>query len=88
MKIIKIVVIVFLFLIALLLGAENQNLVSFNYLIAKSNIYLSWLLGMAFVCGFVISWVIFGSLHLKARFNARRMSKKLKKYESSSDNRA
>lgn len=81
MKAIKIILLLIVFIIALALGAQNQVLVEFNYLIAKSDFHLAWLLGGVFVFGFFVSWLIFGSLHLKANIKARRLAKKLKQYE-------
>ncbi len=82
MKIIKTILIIALFLVALALGAQNQEVVSFNYLVAKGEFHLSTLLGVVFVSGFVLAWLIFGSMHLKSRLVIRRLNKdvtKLKK---------
>ncbi len=81
-KIIKIILVIALFLIALALGAQNQEVVLFNYLLAKSEFHLSTLLGLVFVVGFVIAWIVFGGMHLKARLTIRRLNQKLKKYEA------
>ncbi|HHF3107117.1 TPA: LapA family protein [Vibrio diabolicus] len=81
MKIIKIVAVLALFLIALALGSQNQELVTFNYLLAKGEFHLSTLLGVVFVVGFALAWVIFGSIQLKTQLQVRRLKKKLKKYE-------
>ena len=74
MKIIKIVIV-----LALALGAQNQAVVTFNYLLAQGDFHLSTLLGVVFVTGFVIAWVIFGSLHLKSKMQVRKLNKQLKK---------
>ena len=79
MKIIKIVIVLALFLIALALGSQNQAVVTFNYLLAQGGFHLSTLLGVVFVTGFVIAWVIFGSLHLKSKMQVRKLNKQLKK---------
>ncbi|UYI46122.1 lipopolysaccharide assembly protein LapA domain-containing protein [Vibrio parahaemolyticus] len=81
MKIIKIVAIFALFLIALALGSQNQEVVTFNYLLAKGEFHLSTLLGVVFVVGFGLAWVIFASIQLKTQLQVRRLKKKLKKYE-------
>jgi len=81
MKAIKIIFLLIVFIAALALGAQNQTPVEFNYLIAKSEFHLAWLLGSVFIFGFVISWLIFGSLQLKAKFKSRRLEKKLSRYE-------
>ncbi|WP_070967442.1 LapA family protein [Vibrio sonorensis] len=78
MKIIKIVILLALFLIALALGSQNQAVVTFNYLIAQGDFHLSTLLGGVFVTGFVLAWLIFGSLHLQAKLKVRKLNKQLK----------
>ncbi|GLR03179.1 putative lipopolysaccharide assembly protein A [Vibrio hyugaensis] len=81
MKIIKIIAVLALFLIALALGSQNQEIVTFNYLLAKGEFHLSTLLGVVFVVGFGIAWVIFASVQFKTQLQVRRLKKKLKKYE-------
>ena len=81
MRVLKILFLLALFFIALALGAQNQEVVTFNYLLAKGEFHLSWLLGLVFVSGFVIAWLIFGSLHLRAKLQVRRLNKQLKKHE-------
>lgn len=83
MKIIKIILVIALFLIALALGAQNQEVVSFNYLLAKGEFHLSTLLGVVFVSGFVLAWIIFGSLHLRAQLKVKKLNRQLKKQAAS-----
>ncbi|MBY6197475.1 LapA family protein [Vibrio hangzhouensis] len=83
MKIIKIVLLIVLFLVTLALGSQNQEVVTFNYLLAQGEFHLSTLLGSVFVVGFVISWIIFGSLHLKSQLTVRKLKKQLAKQKSS-----
>ncbi|TOC22938.1 lipopolysaccharide assembly protein LapA domain-containing protein, partial [Vibrio parahaemolyticus] len=54
---------------------------TFNYLLAKGEFHLSTLLGVVFVVGFAVAWVIFASIQLKTQLQVRRLKKKLKKYE-------
>ncbi|NOH96725.1 lipopolysaccharide assembly protein LapA domain-containing protein [Vibrio sp. 99-70-13A1] len=79
MKIIKILAVIALFLIALALGSQNQSVVTFNYLLAQGEFHLSTLLGVVFVSGFALSWVVFGSMHLKSQLQVVRLKKKLSK---------
>ncbi len=85
MKIIKIIAVIALFLIALALGSQNQEVVTFNYLLAKGEFHLSTLLGVVFVVGFALSWLIFGGLHLKSRLQVRKLNKQLKKLSATID---
>ncbi|TFH91814.1 MULTISPECIES: LapA family protein [Vibrio] len=79
MKIIKIVLVLALFLIALALGSQNQAIVTFNYLIAQGDFHLSTLLGVVFVVGFSLAWLVFGGLHLRSQLQVRKLKKKLNK---------
>ncbi|CAM2887313.1 LapA family protein [Vibrio rarus] len=79
MKILKIVLVLVLFLFALALGAQNQQVVTFNYLVAEGDFHLSTLIGMIFVIGFAISGVIFGTMHFKSQLRVRKLNRKLKK---------
>lgn len=85
MKIIKIVLVLALFLIALALGSQNQAIVTFNYLLAQGDFHLSTLLGVVFVTGFGLAWLVFGSLHLKSQLQVRKLKKKLNKLSPSTE---
>jgi putative membrane protein len=78
-KILKAIIVIVLFVIALALGAQNQEVVSFNYLIAQGEFQLSILLGMVFLAAFILAWLIFGSVMLKNRVVIRRLNKQIKK---------
>ncbi|WP_375753405.1 LapA family protein [Vibrio sp. HN007] len=82
MKIIKIILVIALFLVALALGAQNQEVVTFNYLLAKGDFHLSTLLGIVFVSGFALAWVIFGSMQLKSQLTIKKLNRQLKKHSS------
>ncbi|ELR67494.1 Inner membrane protein yciS [Photobacterium marinum] len=85
MKILSILVLVVCFLVTLALGAQNQQLVNFDFLIAQGEFQLSTLLGIAFGAGFAIGWLICGTLYLKARFSKNRLSKKVQKQQKELD---
>ncbi|WP_153446956.1 LapA family protein [Vibrio algicola] len=83
MKVIKIIIAIALFLIALALGAQNQEMVKFNYLIAQNEFHLSTLLGGVFIVAFGLAWLIFGSLYLKSKLTIARLRKQLAKSKKS-----
>ncbi|MGC9423235.1 LapA family protein [Vibrio sp.] len=85
MKMIKILVLLALFLLALALGSQNQALVTFNYLFAQGEFHLSTLLGSVFVAGFLIAWIIFGSFYLKSQLEIRKLTRKLKQHTKSQE---
>ncbi|CAK1699023.1 putative lipopolysaccharide assembly protein A [Vibrio crassostreae] len=79
MKIIKIVAVIALFLIALALGSQNQTTVNFNYLLAQGGFHLSSLLGVVFVSGFALAWLVFGNMHMRSQLKIHRLKKQLNK---------
>ncbi|MBE8558880.1 DUF1049 domain-containing protein [Vibrio atlanticus] len=79
MKIIKIVAVIALFLIALALGSQNQTTVNFNYLLAQGDFHLSSLLGVVFVSGFGLAWLVFGNMHMRSQLKIHRLKKQLNK---------
>ncbi|MGF1746326.1 LapA family protein [Vibrio minamisatsumaniensis] len=79
MKIIKIVAVIALFLIALALGSQNQTTVNFNYLLAQGDFHLSSLLGVVFVLGFALAWLVFGNMHMRSQLKIHRLKKQLNK---------
>ncbi|KLV09029.1 membrane protein [Photobacterium aquae] len=85
MKILTVLVLVACFLITLALGAQNQQLVNFDFLIAQGDFQLSTLLGIAFGGGFALGWLICGTLYLKTRFTRNRLMKKVEKQQKELD---
>ncbi|MDN3630143.1 LapA family protein [Vibrio lentus] len=79
MKIIKIVAVIALFLIALALGSQNQTTVNFNYLLAQGDFHLSSLLGVVFVSGFGLAWLVFGNMHMRSQLKIHRLKKQVNK---------
>lgn len=74
-------VIVF-FAIAALFSAVNTTTVDLNYLVGQGNFNVSTLLGLAFVSGFLICWVIFYSMYLHLKLKLAMTNKKLHKTQS------
>lgn len=79
MKIIKIVVALLLFIITLALGAQNQQIVDFNYLVAQGQFHLSTLLGLMFIIGFLFALIVFSGMLLKSQLRVKKLNRKLQK---------
>ncbi len=75
-----------LFLLALALGAQNQQSVTFNYLLAQGEFHLSTLLGGAFILAFIFSGVIFGFVHFKSQLKIQKLNRALKKHKPAASN--
>ncbi len=79
MKIIGFILLASCFLIALALGAQNQQLITFNYLLAQGDFRLSMLLGGTFTVGFVIGAFFCGLFYIKSRMSTSMLKKQVAK---------
>jgi putative membrane protein len=66
-------------IISVTLGANNQDSVTFNYLLAKGTYPLPVLLAVFFGSGLIIGWLLSGIFYLRLRWRLARSESKLKK---------
>ncbi len=71
-----------IFVISVPLGAQNDQQVTFNYLLAQGEYRISSLLAVLFAAGFVIGWLICGLFWLKVRVTLARAERKIKRLEN------
>ncbi|ABP60864.1 MULTISPECIES: LapA family protein [Enterobacteriaceae] len=71
-----------IFVISVTLGAQNDQLVSFNYLLAQGEYRVSSLLAVLFAAGFAIGWLVCGLFWLKIRVSLARAERKIKRLEN------
>lgn len=82
MKYVLIILLVLvIFIISVTFGAHNDQVVTFNYLLAQSQFRMSTLLTSLFAAGFVIGWVICGLFWLRTRVALMRAERKVKRFE-------
>ena len=60
-----------IFVISVTLGAQNDQQVTFNYLLAQGEYRISTLLAVLFAAGFAIGWLICGLFWLRVRVSPR-----------------
>ncbi|MGL4206754.1 MAG: LapA family protein [Aeromonadaceae bacterium] len=70
--------------LALTLGAENQQIVRLNYLLAQDEFRLSTLLVILFTAGFFCASLLFGLLLLRARVSLHRLRRQQARLVASS----
>ncbi|QDE31158.1 MULTISPECIES: LapA family protein [Shewanella] len=76
---IAIILVGLLFVLALLFGAKNEQVVTLSYFIAEGQYRLPVVLAVVFFSGFIISW-IFACYHIiKLKLALRKSNKALKK---------
>ncbi|MTD39589.1 DUF1049 domain-containing protein [Erwinia sp. CPCC 100877] len=70
-----------IFIISVTLGAQNDQVVHFNYLLAQGDYRISTLLATLFGAGFILGWFICGLFWLRLRLSLMRAERKVKRLE-------
>ena len=70
-----------IFIISVTLGAQNDQQVTFNYLLAKGDFRISTLLAFLFAAGLAIGWLVRGMFWLRVRVSLMRADRKIKRLE-------
>nr|WP_233631423.1 MULTISPECIES: LapA family protein [unclassified Kosakonia] len=70
-----------IFVVSITLGAQNDQQVTFNYLLAQGEYRISTLLAVLFATGFAIGWLICGLFWLRVRVSLARAERKIKRLE-------
>jgi putative membrane protein len=76
---ITLVVTILFFILAVVIGLKNQQLIHLNYLIAQNEIRLSTLLAIIFSIGFIASMLVNSFFYLKLKMqnlHLRKLNKK------------
>ena len=81
------VVVALVFILALIFGAQNEQLVTISYFIAKGEYKLPTVLAVVFLLGFIISWLFAAYQIVKLRVALRRANKKLASLEEMSSSK-
>ncbi|NIF31555.1 LapA family protein [Enterobacter sp. Cy-643] len=74
-------VVLAIFVVSITLGAQNDQVVNFNYLLAQGEYRVSTLLATLFAAGFIIGWLICGLFWLRVRVSLARAERKIKRLE-------
>lgn len=79
------VLLIVIFAISITLGANNDQMVTFNYLLAYSELRLSTLLAILFGSGFILGWILTGIFYLRIRLKLTAIQRKQKKLQKMYD---
>ncbi|QYJ87828.1 lipopolysaccharide assembly protein LapA domain-containing protein [Shewanella mesophila] len=76
------VLVALFFVLALLFGARNEQLVTISYFVAQGEYRLPVVLGAVFLAGFLVSW-LFAIYHIsKMKLVVRQANKKIAQLET------
>lgn len=82
MKYLLIVLLVIVILIiSVTLGAHNEQIVTFNFLIAKGDYALSTLLAVLFGGGFILGWLVSGLFYVRLCLRLGRAQRQIKRLQ-------
>ncbi|MBF0784625.1 DUF1049 domain-containing protein [Muribacter muris] len=73
------VIILAIIIVGVTIGANNDQLITFNYLIAKSELRLSSLVAILFGFGLILGWFITAFFYLKVKLQNIALNRKLKR---------
>lgn len=70
-----------IFVISITLGAQNDQIVNFNFLVVQGEYRVSTLLAILFASGFILGWLICSLFWLRVRVSLIRAERKVKRLE-------
>lgn len=66
-------------LVAITIGANNDQIISFNYLIAQKQFQLSTLVAILFGLGLILGWLITAFFYIKLKFKNIALNRQVKR---------
>ncbi|OOF88249.1 LapA family protein [Rodentibacter ratti] len=66
-------------LVAVTIGANNDQVITFNYIFAESQFQLSTLVAILFGLGLILGWFITGFFYLKLKLKNMSLSRQIKR---------
>ncbi|PHI31077.1 LapA family protein [Budvicia aquatica] len=76
-----VLLVIVILIISVTLGAHNEQVVTFNFLVAKGDYALSTLLAVLFGGGFLLGWLVSGLFYLRLRLRLGRAERQIKRLQ-------
>lgn len=76
-----ILLVIVILIISVTLGANNEQVVTFNFLVAKGDYALSRLLAVLFGGGFFLGWLLSGLFYIRLRLRLGRAERQIKRLQ-------
>ena len=73
------VIVIAIVLVAITVGANNDQIITFNYIAAESQLQLSTLVAILFGFGLILGWLISGFFYLKLKFKNMVLARQVKR---------
>ncbi|AKO45572.1 LapA family protein [[Haemophilus] ducreyi] len=66
-------------IVAVTIGANNDQLITFNYVVAQSELRLSSLVAILFGLGLILGWLLTGIFYLKLKVKTIALNRRVKR---------
>ena len=73
------VIVIAIILVAITVGANNDQMITFNYIVAESQLQLSSLVAILFGLGLILGWLITGFFYLKLKLRNMALARQVKR---------
>lgn len=73
------IIVLAIVLVAITIGANNDQVITFNYMFAQSDFKLSTLVAILFGFGLILGWLITGIFYLKIRLKNMALTRQVKR---------
>ncbi|QNS14609.1 LapA family protein [Mannheimia bovis] len=77
--ILGILIVIAVIIVAITIGANNDQLITFNYIIAQSELRLSTLVAILFGLGLILGWLVTGIFYLKVKVQNIALNRRVKR---------
>ncbi|BFU59507.1 MULTISPECIES: LapA family protein [Rodentibacter] len=77
--ILGVIIVLAIVLVAVTVGANNDQIITFNYIVAESQFQLSTLVAILFGLGLILGWLITGFFYLKLKLKNMSLNRQIKR---------
>lgn len=77
--ILGILIVISIIIVAVTIGANNDQLITFNYIVAQSELRLSTLVAILFGLGLILGWLVTGIFYLKLKVQNMALNRRVKR---------
>ncbi|MGX4780670.1 LapA family protein [Pasteurella multocida] len=77
--ILGLVLVLAIVLVAITIGVNNDQIISFNYMVAQSEFRLSTLVAILFGLGLILGWLISAIFYIKLKLKNMSLTRQLKR---------
>ncbi|WP_386696939.1 LapA family protein [Lonepinella sp. MS14436] len=77
--ILGIILVIAVLLVAVTIGANNDQVITFNYMVAESEFKLSTLVALLFGLGLILGWLLTGIFYLRIKIKNIALGRQIKR---------